>query len=153
MRPLLLLSVLSIFGCAAPFFGPDKATVKSLESIDVLVVVMSEEDQLKTVTITDSSVIEQFSVIYQNAKWKPYFATMPISDQSITGYSNDREQFRLALLKNRFVQNHGDGDLREGVFRTEDRNWLDNQLLNSQPSSTIKIEFKERNLREHGGVI
>lgn len=153
MRRILALSLFLFLGCASPLIGPDRTTVKAIASVGLLEVTTDELDQYKIVTITDTRLIDQFAHVYESATWKPYFATTPVTESTIAGYSDGARQFRIVILGNRLLQLYENGDMREGILREEDREWFHDHIVAPHPDSTTTIKYIEREYRVHGGVI
>jgi hypothetical protein len=152
MRLILLLILLTFSGCSAPLFGPDRHIVQRFGSVDSLEIQIETSKTVKNVKISDSVTIQQFEEIYKRAKWRHWIATAPFQSTYIAGYAAEEERVRFSLLGSSLVEQEGD-ELRKGELSEADIEWIREHLLEPPESPKTTIEYTEKTLREHGGVI
>lgn len=120
--PTLLIGCLTLIGCSSMSSQANQDWIADLNRTDTIV--MHSNDA--TMSVTDDETIRRLTDIYSNAKWEPYWHTLPgnLGDRSIDLLA-DGERLRHFAYTGVLWENERYDSNRTATLLDADREWIE----------------------------
>ncbi len=119
---MITVAFMALVGCRSVSSRDSSEWIADLSRTDTIVIRVDEA----TLSITDNATVGRFAEIYANAKWEPYWHTLPanLGDRSIDLFAKGNKLQRFSYTGVLWENERYDSN-RTAILATTDREWIE----------------------------
>lgn len=133
---ILLIALMDVAGCRFASHAPNPEWLADFQKADAILIRNNDQE----LTVSDAETIDRLQSIYTNAKWTPYWHTLPghLDERTITLLDGE-SKMRGFSYPGSLWETHSYSENRTGELSEADHQWLESLFaLVSDEETTVE---------------